>query len=239
MPSLNFIFLIVPILCFSPSVLASSSPSPPLDTELLLNVTAKLHRTSLLLNAGLVHSSPQFRQEIDALKLSIMRIEKVFFSREHMALWCEDPSKMIADKDIMLAAYRKDTVCPFHEKFKFEHMPLMRANGITNLTELRRHPNYMKFMVDIKKGNINFITSHHHRGYQAYLADYSAKYFYHSVERDLEKIFEKQTGKKLPIKEIFEKYKSRNINSQRRSNSISARIAFIELSETEFIPRFS
>ena len=230
MINLRFIFLILSTVAFSSIVLASSSSSS-LDKELLSEVTAKIHRVSLLLADLVNKGNPHFRRELNTMSLNLAIFDSILFSRYHMALWCDDPMKKYTDKEILLAAYQRDTVCPFHETFKLEHMPQLKAYGINTVTELGKHPSYIVLIDDIKRGDLKFIPNYYFSDYSKYLKNISSKYFIQSVERDLKMIFEMQTGRKPEPKD--------NItgSSQGQLNYHRARVAFITLHETDFMQK--
>lgn len=215
---ITFIFLIFAFLSFSEAAK---------NKEILIQVSAKLHRIAVLLKH--LHYSVQFRAELQGITEVIKRFETIFYNRRHMRLWCDDPMELTDPKEILIAAYQRDTACPFHENYKLIDLPNLQTEGIMTLSDFKNHPDYDEMVADLQAGHIKFANTVYHKGHQEYMKNNTAKYFARSVEADLENVFEKQMGFRMSYKEIAKRYKCVYIDSQYRLNAGSAKAPFIGL----------
>ena len=202
------------------------------NNEILIQVDTKLHRISVLLK-HLQYSIP-FRIELQRITEVIQHFELIFYCRKHMRLWCDDPMQLTDPKEILVAAYQRDTVCPFHENYKLVDLPILQEYGIITITDFKNHPDYNEMVADLQAGDIKFANTIYHKGHQEYIKNNTAKYFARSVEADLENVLEKQMGLRMSYKEIAKRYKCVYIESQYRLNAGSAKAPFIRLPYVKF-----
>ena len=217
-------------LVFSSSVIAE------IDKTLFLQVSFKLKCVHMLISdANPIHRSP-FQKELRAFwEVFVRQYYFNFFSREHLSLWCENPMEKTEPMDILLAAYQRDTFCPFQEEFKLETTPAFFNLGIKNVKSFKAHPQYKSLLSDIQTGKMKFHFDKNPLAHPEYVNLFLGKYVVRYVERELLHKLEQQTGERLTIKELFKKYESVFIPSNVNGlNYVSVVSVFLRLPEIVF-----
>lgn len=195
----NFIF-------FSIYAAAARVPQQQITAEFLGNFAADLELT-ISLAAHLEDSSVcPLKDQLLWLTTALEGFENVFYRKEVLSRYCDDPRDKIKNYDILAAAFRKDLANPFSEGYNLNLLPLQEVDPglavVKTVSDLKLLKRYEEVIDLVKTGRLHF-KSDFKSGYAASVKAHVRKFIVTKAKEAFREVVMQQIGYNLDFSSVF------------------------------------